>query len=124
MDIEVVARGYRYYRWEDGQFVGYNGGPIGTSNDPRDFFSLVVVTVCKTNIVCCGKKQPDEIDRIVSEPLQRDGLGVFIRQGAGDIETTVDRFKPSDPCYVGEDLVTWVKRETTPGRIDPRLPRR
>lgn len=124
MDIEVVARAYRYYRYDTRSeiFVGYRGQQIGVSNDPRDFFSLLVLTVCKTNITCNGKRQPDSFERHVSSPLQRDGRGVYIRQGAGDIENTLANFSSTDACDFADDAIRHVQQNTRPGVIDPRLP--
>lgn len=124
MDIEIVARGYRYYRYDTKSetFVGYRGPLIGVSNDPRDFFSLLVLTVCKTNITCNGKPQPDSVERLISTPLQRDGRGVYIRQGAGDIENTLASFSSTDACDFADDVMRHVQQNTRPGVIDPRYP--
>lgn len=124
MNIEIVARGYRYYRYDTRSetFVGYRGQLIGVSNDPRDFFSLLILTVCKTNITCNGKPQPDSVERHVSAPLQRDGRGVYIRQGAGDIENTLLDFSSTDACDFVDDAIRHVQQNTRPGIIDPRLP--
>jgi len=121
MDLEIIARAYRYYRFEQDRFVSHTGVPIGVSNDPRDFFSLVVFTVCRTNIICDGKKQADFANSHFTRPLEKDGLGVFIRQGVGDIETTADSFRSDNGCEYVEEAIGWIENNVKPGRIDPRL---
>ena len=124
MDVEIVARAYRYYRYDTqrNRFVGYRGQDIGVSNDPRDFFSILVLTVCQTNIVCNGQRKDDTTPRLVTTPLQRDGRGVYIRQGQGDIETTVAAFTTTDNCDFAEDLIRYIQQNTRPGLIDDRKP--
>lgn len=122
MDLEIMARAYRYYRFQGNQFVGHTGSAIGVSNDPRDFFSIVVFTICRTNIVCDGQKQLDYVESLYTQPLQKDGLGVFIRQGSGDIETTLNKFKTESVCEFVEDAIEWVEKNVKPGKIDPRRP--
>ena len=46
----------------------------------------------------------------MTEPLQKDGRGVFIRQGPGDIETTAVKFKPGSPCDVGQDFIAFIEK--------------
>jgi hypothetical protein len=116
MDIEIVARAFRYFRFESERFVDHNGMPmLGLSVDPRDFFSLVVFTVCRTNIRCCCQAMPDLTDVVHTRPLERDGLGVFIRHGEGDVETTLRRFNSSEACTFAEDAAAWLEQNTRPG---------
>jgi hypothetical protein len=118
MDIEIVARSYRYYRFKNNRFIGHEGTPIGVSNDPRDFFGLVVVTVCRSNIECCGEKMPNEREVLVSRPLSKDGVGVFIRNQGG-IEPVAARFASDDACGFGIDAVAFIQSNVREGPIDP-----
>ena len=116
MDIEIRADAYRYFRNEGGRTITHTGAlAAGVSNDPRDFFSLVVFTICRTNICCHGKKLPDATDRLFTRPLQKNGLGVFIRQGAGDIETTLVKFRSKNACQFAKEAIEWLETNTTPG---------
>ncbi len=119
MDVEIVARTYRYYRFKNDRFIGHQGTPIGVSNDPRDFFRLVVVTVCKTNVKCCGVDRPDEREVVVSEPLSRDSVGVFIRVHPHGIEPVAAQFKSDDPCTFAVDAVSYIQSNVRAGPIDP-----
>ena len=73
----------------------------------------MVVTVTRTNFV--GVPAPNEfpaLEGIVSAPLQRNGRGVFIRQGAGDIELTLDQFSDTYaglPSDFADDAVQYVQ---------------
>jgi len=100
-----------------GTLIDYMGNPmLGLSNDPRNFFSIVVVTVCRTNVTCpCNKKMPGVVDTVVSSPLQKDALGVYIRQHDGDIEHVAARFSSDDGCSYAQDLVAWIERNTRAG---------
>jgi len=93
-------------------------GAGGASNDPRDFFSLVVFTICRTNICCGGMKLADAADRLVTRPLRKNGLGVFVRQGPGDIELTLRKFRSKNACQFAKEAIEWLEANTTPGKID------
>ena len=83
----------------------------------RDFFSLVVITVCMENITCNCVKFPDQVETVISAPLQKDARGVYIRQGKGDIETSADSFKHTDPCHFAEEAADWIHKNAVPGEV-------
>lgn len=119
IDIEIRPKAYRYFRWAGtpnaGHFVDHNGEVMGgLSSNPLDFFSLVVVTICKTNIVCNCVPKLDSTESIFSAPLERDGVGVFIRQCATDVEQTNARFNSNEPCDYAHDLIVFLQQNTRP----------
>ncbi|MCI0558494.1 MAG: hypothetical protein MN733_08370, partial [Nitrososphaera sp.] len=125
MDIEIVGRSYRYWRFKDGKFIGHDGRPIGLTSDPRDFFGLAVLTVCMTKISCCGVDKPDKVEVVATQALSKDSRGVFIRYPHG-IEDVARRFvseaEVEDPCTFAIEAVAYIQANVRPGPIDPNLP--
>lgn len=122
LDIEITVRAYRYYRYNsDGKPVGHNGGLIGVSNDPRDFASMVIIDVCRSNIVCCGVPVDEDWNySLKSDLFYEKGRGTYIRQGNGDIENAAKSFNPknADCCDLGEELIMHIKQNVVPGDVD------
>jgi RHS repeat-associated protein len=119
VDLEVCGTSYRYYRSpREGERIDHRGKGTGVSNDPRDFFSLVMLTVCLTNVICENDAQPDQKYTVMVGPLQKNNRGVFIRD-IGGIEPTIESFNHKDPCQYAEELAEWLERQTQPGLISP-----
>jgi RHS repeat-associated protein len=118
MDIEVKAKAYRYFRWFGGRFVDHSGQPsTGLSIDPLDFFSLVVVTVCKTNINCGCAKMPDVTETLTSIPLEKGGVGIFIQACDTCVRSVYSNFKSDDACDYANDLIRFIQQNV---RVCPK----
>lgn len=120
MDIEIVANAYRYFRYLRGIPVDHLGRP-GLGFDPRDFFSIVVVTICKTNIVCDGKVQKDSVEAMISDLFEKDGFGVFIRSPEGlEPASSKFQFEDEDACDFGDKYLDFLIKNTQSGRVETR----
>jgi hypothetical protein len=91
----------------------------GLGFDPRDFFSTVVVTICKSNVKCGGVPAMDSKEVVVSRVFQKGGLGVFIRSPEG-LEPASAKFqwKDDEICDFASDYLDFLWRNTQPGRIE------
>lgn len=118
MDIELDAWAQRFYRFQNGIHVGFDGRPMLDENEARNFASLLVIKVYYSNIRCPCAKKPDYEEEW--EYLFYDGTrGTFIQQGAIGLRGAALSFVPDVPaCNVGSDFLNHVRLNSKPGALD------
>jgi RHS repeat-associated protein len=118
MDIEVDGAARRYYRKVGDLFFTWDGVGSDThipENEPRNFFSVLVVKVCKTSYLCCSGSGFNS-EELYEHTFYTDGLGTYIQyaQVLG-IKRAMQSFRYDDPCNFGRELISHVRGTAEPG---------